>query len=336
MEATEADPHATEPPAPDAAPVDPARVAVPPAPNPAPAAPPLFANLVSLGVAPTRSGAGETSPANLTPALTVETPDAAPDAATMRPDASPDPARPEPARPALSAVSRPTTSEAASPAEPIRESPPPNPESTAVEEVTSALSPAASPTDPRPAAGSILPPAPSSAPPPLGLLPGLPWALEPPVAAPSSPAEAAAPPPATPPLPMRQIAPIAIALAFLPGVANGFQLSLDPVELGRVEIRVQREGEAHSVRVVAERPETLALLLRDRQELDRSLADAGLRVEAKGIEFSLSPQPGPSDQRQQGEARHGMARAGTARGRALADAEPPPARAQRGLLDLNI
>ena len=67
--------------------------------------------------------------------------------------------------------------------------------------------------------------------------------------------------------------------SFTPGTANGFQLALDPVELGRVEIRVQREGESHSVRVTAERPETLALLLRDRQELDRSLSDAGLRVE---------------------------------------------------------
>jgi flagellar hook-length control protein FliK len=135
---------------------------------------------------------------------------------------------------------------------------------------------------------------------------------------------------------MRQIAPIAIALAFSPGLANGFQLSLDPVELGRVEIRVQRDGDAHSVRVMAERPETLALLLRDRQELDRSLADAGLRVEAKGIEFSLSAQSGPSDQRQQGGARSGTSGAGSLRGRASTDAEPPPARLQRGLLDLNI
>lgn len=140
---------------------------------------------------------------------------------------------------------------------------------------------------------------------------------------------------------MRQIAPIAIALAFTPGAANGFQLSLDPMELGRVEIRVRRDGDAHSVRVVAERPETLALLLRDRQELDRSLADAGLRVDTKGIEFSLSAQSGQPEQRQpeqrqQGDARSGHTRAGADPGRMVANPQSPPARLQRGLLDLNI
>lgn len=141
-------------------------------------------------------------------------------------------------------------------------------------------------------------------------------------------------PPAPLPAPVRQVAPIAVALAFTPGVANGFQLTLDPVELGRVEIRVRREGEAHSIRIVAERPETLALLLRDRQELDRSLADAGLLVEAKGIEFSLGQQSGQADRGPQGEAHSGAARRATSAG--PSEAEPPPTRAPRGLLDLQI
>lgn len=142
---------------------------------------------------------------------------------------------------------------------------------------------------------------------------------------------------ATPPAsPTRQIAPIAIALAFTPGVAGGFNLTLDPVELGRVEIRVQREGESHSVQVVAERPETLALLQRDRLELDRSLADAGLRVDSQGIDFSLASSGG---QPGQGDAQHRPALrrdAGAVPLPMTAEREPLPPRVTRGLLDLNI
>lgn len=147
----------------------------------------------------------------------------------------------------------------------------------------------------------------------------------------------APPPAATPPAsPTRQIAPIAIALAFTPGAVGGFNLTLDPVELGRVEIRVQREGDGHSVQVVAERPETLALLQRDRLELDRSLADAGLRVDSQGIDFSLASSEG---QPGQGDAQHRPAPrrdAGPAPLPMMAEREPPPPRAPRGLLDLNI
>jgi len=145
----------------------------------------------------------------------------------------------------------------------------------------------------------------------------------------------ARPPEATAPPPVRQLAQIAIALAFTSGAANGFNLTLDPVELGRVEIRVQREADGHSVRIMAERPETLALLQRDRHELDRSLTDAGLRVVSNGIDFSLGNSgPGRDAPRHEGERQ-------PARGRGGADtaeltAEPTPARFSRGLLDLNI
>ncbi|UPY36842.1 flagellar hook-length control protein FliK [Sediminicoccus sp. KRV36] len=172
--------------------------------------------------------------------------------------------------------------------------------------------------------------------PPITASATLAWGFEALMPHQARPAEAAAPASPPAPMPVRQIAPIAIALAFTPGNANGFQLNLDPVELGRVEIRVQREGDSHSVRVMAERPETLALLLRDRQELDRSLNDAGLRVDSKGIDFSLSPQFGQPDQRQQGEARPGQASRAASRASAQPEAEPPPTRALRGLLDLNI
>ncbi len=141
----------------------------------------------------------------------------------------------------------------------------------------------------------------------------------------SRPPEAAAPPP------IRQLAPIAIALAFTPGATNGFNLTLDPVELGRVEIRVQREADGHSVRIMAERPETLALLQRDRHELDRSMADAGLRVVSNGIDFSLGNSGTGRD-----APREEAARSKGGPDTAEFKAEPSPVRVTRGLLDLNI
>ena len=186
-----------------------------------------------------------------------------------------------------------------------------------------------------PAQADMKPTEPRAPPPVVTATPALSlfWGFEPVML---RPMETALPAPAPAPPPARQVLPIAVALAFTPGVANGFQLNLDPVDLGRVEIRVVRKGEAHSVRILAERPETLALLLRDRQELDRGLADAGLRVEAKGIEFALSTSSGQPDQRRQGEARAGTPRRSPQDVPVEPQAQHPPARVLRGLLDLNI
>lgn len=144
-------------------------------------------------------------------------------------------------------------------------------------------------------------------------------------------------PAAAMPSPVRQVSTVAVALAFAPGGSNGFRLSLEPVDLGRVDIHVQRDGDSHSVRVTAERPETLALLQRDRQELDRGLAEAGLRVDPGGIEFSLGGRaddgfgPGGGDQR-------GASRGppGGPAGFPVVEREAPPPRLSRSLLDLHI
>ncbi len=73
-------------------------------------------------------------------------------------------------------------------------------------------------------------------------------------------------------------------------------MALEPEELGRVEIRVERggsgDGEAARVRVVAERPETLALLQRDARQLDRALQGAGIALAEGGMQFSLAGRDG--------------------------------------------
>ncbi|WP_165585427.1 flagellar hook-length control protein FliK [Roseococcus sp. SYP-B2431] len=147
-----------------------------------------------------------------------------------------------------------------------------------------------------------------------------------------SPAPSASPSPS----PARQVSSVAIALAFAPGGSGGFSLSLEPAELGRIEIRVQREGDGHNVRVTAERPETLALLQRDRHELDRGLAEAGLRVDPAGIDFSLDMRDGGGGQEAgTGQRNEPRGHAGAARALTMPEREAPP-RVPRSLLDLNI
>lgn len=300
-------------------------------PTPAPAAPPVGAN-----------PAGASQPATMPQA-------AYPPALAAAELASPIPAQPGPGVPAQLNLTHPDAAQA----EPSRAATaaqmpdvhgfPEAPEEEAPPAESSPEAPLRLPQLARTAEGSLAPAEPkppearhaqpaNTGAPPAGVIS---WGFD---ALAPQPVDAPPPaqntPPAPPPAPVRQVAPIAVALAFTPGVANGFQLTLEPLELGRVEIRVQREGEAHSIRIVAERPETLALLLRDRQELDRNLADAGLLVEAKGIEFSLGQQSGQADRGPQGEARPGAARRASSAG--LSDAEPPPTRAPRSLLDLQI
>jgi hypothetical protein len=84
--------------------------------------------------------------------------------------------------------------------------------------------------------------------------------------------------------PARQVAPAVIALGLKAGGAEGsgaarIELLLEPAELGRVQVHVEPgggAGETITVRIFAERPETLALLQRDARELDRALTQAGL------------------------------------------------------------
>jgi Meckel syndrome type 1 protein len=151
-------------------------------------------------------------------------------------------------------------------------------------------------------------------------------------------AEPAAPPPAPrpAPAPIHQVAPIAITLALGPGQAPRLSVSLEPEQLGRVEIRIQRDagGDTAAIQVLAERPETLALLQRDARELDRALGQAGVVVAEGGMRFELSG----GDQAAGGQAsggEPGARRHGGGRHRA-APAEAPPMRRALALSLLDI
>jgi flagellar hook-length control protein FliK len=142
------------------------------------------------------------------------------------------------------------------------------------------------------------------------------------------------------------VAPFAVALALGPDAS--LSIALDPPELGRVEVSIERSGEAAHVSLRAERPETLALLQRDRAELERALAAAGFGDAAgdgaPSLSFGLGgqgAQQGEARERsQQGGAQSGAPRPGLAGDRGPAGPAPlPPSAARvapRGLLDLAV
>ena len=99
--------------------------------------------------------------------------------------------------------------------------------------------------------------------------------------------------------PARQLAPVVVSLALGRG-DEALTIALDPGELGRVEVSIGQGKEAGQVRIVAERPETLALLQRDQRDLDRALNQAGLGDMARSLSFSLASDQGR--QQQQGSA----------------------------------
>jgi flagellar hook-length control protein FliK len=76
---------------------------------------------------------------------------------------------------------------------------------------------------------------------------------------------------------------------------TSFELRLDPVELGRVDIRldVARDRRVHAT-ISADSALTLSELSRAAKEIERALADAGLDVGEDGIQFNLNDPSGQS------------------------------------------
>lgn len=132
--------------------------------------------------------------------------------------------------------------------------------------------------------------------------------------------------------PARQIAPVIVAVAIGGGTAR-LAVTLEPAELGRVEISVERSGDNSQVQILAERPETLALLQRDQRELDRALSQAGVGTEGRSVSLGLATDGGAGQQAWQDrrDARPGPRR--------TADIAAPPAeprRAVHSLLDFDV
>ena len=81
--------------------------------------------------------------------------------------------------------------------------------------------------------------------------------------------------------------PIEIGLKALDGT-NQFAIKLSPDELGRVDVKLDIDSSGQvKAHLIVERPEALALLTRDRGQLEQALEQAGLKPSDGGISFSL-------------------------------------------------
>jgi flagellar hook-length control protein FliK len=137
-------------------------------------------------------------------------------------------------------------------------------------------------------------------------------------------------PRAAPMPPARQVMPMAMAMLLSPGATPTLSVTLDPAELGRLEIRVGREAGGASLRLIAERPETLSLLVRDQRDLQQGLAQSGITLNADGIRFEMAEQDGHARQEQQ--RRPG----GRSRPLAETNSANPQQIVQLSLLDIRI
>jgi len=66
-----------------------------------------------------------------------------------------------------------------------------------------------------------------------------------------------------------------------------FEVRLDPPEMGRIDVRMEVDGNNVTARMVVERAETLDLLQRDARVLERALQQAGLNADRANLQFSL-------------------------------------------------
>jgi chemotaxis protein MotD len=88
---------------------------------------------------------------------------------------------------------------------------------------------------------------------------------------------------------------LTIATKSIDGLRH-FDIRLDPPELGRVQVQLTTDDTGRSLaNVVVDKPQTLELLQRDSQNLNRALHDAGLDVSNNGLNFSLRDQSRQND-----------------------------------------
>jgi flagellar hook-length control protein FliK len=72
-------------------------------------------------------------------------------------------------------------------------------------------------------------------------------------------------------------------------------MRLQPANLGRVDVSMKFDDGRMTAMITADRQDTLDLLRRDAYGLERSLADAGLKMDGGGLEFSLRGDGGQRD-----------------------------------------
>lgn len=80
-----------------------------------------------------------------------------------------------------------------------------------------------------------------------------------------------------------------MAVARSPDGGRQLTLRLDPEELGRVEIRIDRPAAGPArVEITVEKTDTLNLLLHDQQQLQRALDQAGVPPDGRSVTFHVA------------------------------------------------
>ncbi|MFP5514005.1 MAG: flagellar hook-length control protein FliK [Alphaproteobacteria bacterium] len=115
-----------------------------------------------------------------------------------------------------------------------------------------------------------------------------------------------------------------------------FHIDLAPEELGRIRVVADVSDGKVSLTVQAEQADTLALLRRDLQQLERALGDAGLSLDNASLQFSLQ-----DDGQSRGFAAPDQGRAAGWRAQAQAETSPEPVadrpmRPIDGLVDVTV
>lgn len=132
-----------------------------------------------------------------------------------------------------------------------------------------------------------------------------------------APRPSAAPEPA-PPSAAVQVGPVLASFAASagrPGAPQHMTIRLDPLDLGRVQVHIERlpDGSAR-VDLKVEKPDTLLLLLRDQPQLHRALDLAGVPSTERTLQFHLAPPdataPGPAAAQSNADQGHGQQRPG--------------------------
>ncbi len=83
--------------------------------------------------------------------------------------------------------------------------------------------------------------------------------------------------------------------------ADRISIQLKPADLGRVDIKMELTQDGRVMAVVsAEKQDTLDLLRRDASELQKALADAGLKTDAGDLAFNLRGQEGEGGEGEEG------------------------------------
>ena len=156
--------------------------------------------------------------------------------------------------------------------------------STAEEELSAALPALPAEAAPLPPVASA--PLPNAAPAPLGAPHPAPAPSQAPARSPA--ADKPAPPPAA-----AQVGPVLASFAAgvsHPGAPQHLTIRLDPMDLGRVQVRIERSPDGSArVELKVEKPDTLLLLLRDQPQLHRALDLAGVPSTERTLQFHLAP-----------------------------------------------